>query len=75
MQEAYDRLELGNFARVRDRFEEQARSMRDYKTNTYRHDPRIVAAIERSWRPFIDRYGYQVPETAPPFAAAGSSPA
>ena len=75
MQEAYEQLDLGDFSRVRDRFEEQARGMKHYKTNTYRHDPRIVAAIERRWRPFIDRYGYQVPETVPPQSGAASAPA
>lgn len=75
MHEAYDRLGLGDFDRVRDRFEEQARSMKGYKTNTYRHDPRLVAEIERRWRPFIDRYGYQVPEAATSAATVASAPA
>lgn len=62
MEEAYARLGLGDFARVRDRFEEMARSMKRYKTNTYDHDPRVVAEIARRWQPFIERYGYQVPQ-------------
>lgn len=72
MEEAYARLALGDFARVRPRFEEMAQSMKRYKTNTYDHDPRIVAEIASRWRPFIDRYGYQVPETKsqPPQADA-----
>jgi hypothetical protein len=75
MHEAYDRLGLGDFDRVRDQFEEQARSMKGYKTNTYRHDPRLVAEIERRWRPFIDRYGYRVPEAATSAATAAPAPA
>jgi hypothetical protein len=61
MEEAYGRLDLGDFDRVRGGFETMAASMRRYRTNTYDHDPRIVAEIARRWRPFIDRYGYEIP--------------
>ena len=43
--------------------------MKRYRTNDYRHDPRIVAEIARRWRPFIDRYGYRSPAVEPPPAA------
>jgi omega-hydroxy-beta-dihydromenaquinone-9 sulfotransferase len=59
--ESYERLGLGDFERVRGPLEEQARSMKRYRTNTYNHDPRIVAEVARRWRPFLERYGYQVP--------------
>ena len=59
--EAYERLGLEDFARVRGPLEDHARSMKRYRTNTYSHDPRIVAEVARRWRPFIDRYGYEVP--------------
>ncbi|MFM8414682.1 MAG: sulfotransferase family protein [Planctomycetota bacterium] len=62
--EVYDRLELGGFAAVRPALEEQARSMKRYRTNTYEHDPRIVAEVGRRWRPFIERYRYALPEPA-----------
>ena len=62
--EAYDRLELGGFAAVRPAIEEQARSMKRYRTNTYEHDPRMVAEVARRWRPFIERYGYALAEPA-----------
>mgnify|MGYP006268354719 FL=1 len=65
LEETYARLDLGDFARVRPALEAQARSMKRYRTNDYRHDPRIVAEIARRWRPFIDRYGYAVPDLAP----------
>jgi len=59
--EAYERLDLGDFGRVRTVFETQARSMKRYRTNTYNHDPRIVAEVATRWRPFFDRYGYALP--------------
>jgi hypothetical protein len=37
--------------------------MKRYRTNTYDHDPQIVAEIAHRWRPFLDRYGYEVPAT------------
>lgn len=61
MQEVYEKLELGDFDRVLPDFERQARSMKRYRTNTYDHDPRIVNEIASRWRPFIERYGYEIP--------------
>jgi len=61
LREVYERLDLGDFNRVRPALEAQARAMKEYRTNDYRHDPRIVAEIARRWRPFIDRYGYRIP--------------
>jgi hypothetical protein len=60
---AYEALALGDFDRVLPEFEEKARSMKRYRTNTYHHDPRIVREIASRWRPFIDRYRYAVPES------------
>ena len=59
--EAYERLDLGGFDDVRPMLEETARSMKQYRTNTYVSDPRIVAEISRRWGPFIERYGYAAP--------------
>jgi hypothetical protein len=59
---AYERLDLGDFARVRPAVERQAAAMKRYRTNTYRHDPRLVAEIADRLRSFIDRYRYSVPE-------------
>ncbi len=61
LEEAYERLGLGDFERVRPAVRKQAESMRKYRTNTYQHDPRIVAEIARRWKPFLERYGYDVP--------------
>jgi len=57
----YERLDLGEFDRVRPALERQAESMRRYRTNTYRHDPRLVAGISSRCKPFLDRYGYAAP--------------
>jgi hypothetical protein len=61
LQQCYERLALGDFERVRPALERQAESMRRYRTNTYRHDPRLVAAITTRCKPFLDRYGYAAP--------------
>jgi hypothetical protein len=63
LRDAYARLELGDFSRVLPALERQAASMRRYRTNTYRHDPRTVTIVADRWRSFIDRYGYDVPAT------------
>jgi len=59
--EAYERLDLGQFDRIRPALERQAAAMRKYRTNSYRHDPRLVAEIETRCRGFLDRYGYAAP--------------
>lgn len=63
--EAYEALGLEEFAAVQPSLENHARSrqMTKYRTNTYRHDPRLVTEIASRWKPFIDRYGYAVPAT------------
>jgi len=63
LEETYERLGLGDFARVRPAIEREAESMKRYRTNTYRHDPRLVAAITRHCRAVIDRHGYAIPAT------------
>ncbi|MBM4009881.1 MAG: sulfotransferase [Planctomycetes bacterium] len=59
--EAYERLGLGEFDRLRPALERQAAAMRKYRTNSYRHDPRLVAEIATRCRGFLDRYGYAAP--------------
>jgi len=61
MGEAYAALGLGDFEPVREAIRAEVR--RPYRTNTYRHDPAVVAEIARRWKPFIDRYGYAPPPT------------
>ena len=61
MKIAYKKLALGDFERVRPAFERQAESMKEYTTNTYQHDSRIVSEITKRWQPFIQRYGYKQP--------------
>ena len=63
MREVYEKLGLEGFEAALPAFEAQGRSMKAYRTNTYRHDPRIVAEISRRWQPFLDRYGYSAPST------------
>jgi len=63
MREVYEKLGLEGFEAVLPALEAQGRSMKAYRTNTYRHDPRIVAEISRRWQPFLDRYGYSAPPT------------
>ena len=57
--EAYAALDLGDFEAVRGAV--RAETRRPYRTNTYHHDPAVVAEVARRWKPFIDRYGYAAP--------------
>jgi hypothetical protein len=62
LEEAYAALGLDGFGAMRAKLRAEHRP--DYRTNTYRHDPRIVAEISRRWKPFLDRYGYGAPATS-----------
>jgi hypothetical protein len=68
LEQAYDRLGLEAFETARPALEAHAHSMKRYRTNTYRHDPRIVGEVATRWRGFIERYGYAVPDVIPPAA-------
>jgi len=59
--EAYDRLGLDDFAAVRPALERHAVTMKRYRPNTFRHEPRLVAEIARRLAPVIERHGYQTP--------------
>jgi len=61
---AYDQLGLGGFEAVRPALEAEAEKIKRYRTNTYDHDPRVVAEVAHRWRPFLERYGYDVPAVA-----------
>jgi hypothetical protein len=61
LENAYERLQLGDFPRVRPALERQAHDMKRYRTARYRHDPRLVAEIVSRWKAYIDRYGYAEP--------------
>jgi len=58
---AYAALGLEGFSSLRPRLEAQLATTSGYRTNTYRHDPRIVTEVSRRWRGFIERYGYRPP--------------
>ena len=37
-------------------------SIQNYKKNTYRTDPASMAVVAEAWQPFIDHWGYAVPD-------------
>ena len=60
--QAYEALDLGDFSRVRKPLEDHARSMKRYRTNRYTLDAEKIDKVASRWKPFIDRYGYKIPE-------------
>src|SRR5262249_23064208 len=58
----YERLELGEFDRVRPRLEQYLAAHAGYKTNRYNAlPPDLQAEITRRWGTVIRRYGYERP--------------
>lgn len=58
LEELYERLELGDFARVRPAVERYVAANADYQTNRYALAPEVRAEIARRWAGYIARYGY-----------------
>lgn len=55
----YDRLQLGNFARVADRFQAYAKKRQGpYRPPQYAYRPEEVAAINRDWDFAFSAFGY-----------------
>jgi hypothetical protein len=56
--EIYERLDLGDFARVRGAVEKYVASQADYKTNRYSVTDEQKQTVARRWANYIERYGY-----------------
>jgi hypothetical protein len=69
LQSIYERLELGDFERVRPKVEAYLGSVKDYQRNTHELEPEIRAQIAQRWAPYFERYGYA---TGRPAVAAQS---
>ena len=57
----YERLNLGDFDRVRPRLEDYLAKTKGYQTNKYERSPEVRAEIGRRWGEVIRRYGYAEP--------------
>jgi hypothetical protein len=65
----YERLELGEFDRVRPRLEQYLAAHAGYRTNRYNPlPPDLQAEITRRWGAVIRRYGYERPAPSEPEA-------
>jgi hypothetical protein len=58
MRQAYERLELGNFATVEPEIARYAMRSRDYRTNKYTLPPEVADRVRGRWAPYFQRYGY-----------------
>ena len=59
LQRAYQQLQLGDFAQVRDRVAEFTSSKQAYQTNRYELDADRRQQVLREWGFYADRYGYR----------------
>ena len=54
----YERLNLGDYAHVRDQIVTFAGQQKDYKTNQHELDEGLAARIRERWSGYFERYGY-----------------
>jgi len=54
----YAKLNLGDFERMRPKFEQYLKEREDYRTNRYEVTPEMREKIARRWGHVMERYGY-----------------
>ena len=54
----YERLQLGDFSKVRPAVERYVTENADYRTNSYQLKPELRDQIAKRWSRFIEQYGY-----------------
>jgi hypothetical protein len=64
MRAIYDQLDLGDYERVQPDIEAYVAAHADYRTNRYEPTARTKLEICRRWKPYFDRYGYEVDPAA-----------
>ena len=64
LERVFRELGLPGFADAREGFRRYLASVSGYRTATHRLQPADIERVTRSWRRFIDRWGYDVPRGA-----------
>ncbi|MEM9011275.1 MAG: sulfotransferase [Pseudomonadota bacterium] len=64
LEQIYATLELPGFAEAAPRFEAYLSGVKSFKKNAFRRDAEVVEKVQRAWAPFIEHWGYPIPETA-----------
>lgn len=60
MRTIYERLDLGKFDEVQPAIEAYAAEHADYQVSRYEPSPELQQEIYRRWRPYFERYGYEI---------------
>lgn len=56
----YQQLDLGAFEPAREAIEKYAHRTRKYQTNRYELTPEQTSTVTQRWRPYIEKYGYEI---------------
>jgi len=59
VEKLYERLQLGDFAAVRDKIAVFVGQQKDYKPNKHEMDEELKARIREQWAAYFERYGYE----------------
>ena len=60
LRRAYEHLELGDFARVRDKLTEAVAAKKGYRKNTHALDPVMIANINQHWHDYFKKFEYEM---------------
>jgi hypothetical protein len=60
LERVYDHLQLGEFQRVQPQLQQTLEKKKDYRKNKHSLPPALVSSINRNWRDYFERYGYEV---------------
>ena len=59
VEKLYERLQLGDFAAVRDKIAVFVGQQKDYQPNKHEMDEGLKASIRERWSAYFERYGYE----------------
>ena len=63
LERVYSELEIDGFEQKREKFAAFAETQKSYKKNKFQIAPEVRAEIEKRWSGYIEKYGYQFPES------------
>lgn len=64
LQKTYDQLDLTGWEQVKPAFQEYVDAQKTYRKNQYAFPKEDIEQVKAHWHPFIQRWGYEPPESA-----------
>ena len=64
LEKIYQQLNLPGFEQSKPKFEAYIHTQQEFQSNNHQQSPEEVSRIVENWSPFMQKWGYGVPEVA-----------